>query len=305
MKKKNSHWLIEKFGPNEEHHHRIKKYLVNKKTKFQKVSIAQTYSFGKCLILDGEMQSAQNDEFIYHEALVHPSFIIHRCPKKVLLFGGGEGATLREILKHNTVKKVSMIDIDEEVINFCRIFLPEWHQGSFDNKRVEIIYTDAADYILRSPDKHDIIMSDLPCPIKGGPAWKLYTLEFYRLVKKRLSTNGIFVLQAGSGSLPQIRLHAALYNTLKKVFRFVFPYQEFIPSFDVPWAFILCSDFYNPCEMRANVINNRIKTRINGNLKFYDGTTHEALFRIPKYLRTLYKEGKEIITKNHPVFFFK
>ncbi len=307
MKKniKKSQWFVERFSPGEEHHHRIEKYLIDKKTPFQSVSIARTYSFGKCLILDGEMQSAQSDEFIYHEALVHPALFLHPKPKRILLFGGGEGATLREILKHKFVEEVVMLDIDEEVIRFCKTHLPEWHQGSFDNSRVRIVYTDAREYIAHNAEKYDVIISDLPCPIQGGPAWKLYTKEFYQMVRKRVRPRGIFALQAGSGTIPQIRLHLAIYQTLKRVYKGVFPYYEFVPSFDVPWAFILCSDFYRPDKLNAREVERRIKNRMNGILKFYDGLTHEGLFKIPKHLRRLHRESKEVITQRHPLFLYK
>src|SRR4051812_30346362 len=108
-------WFTERFTPHESHSHQLKKILIQTKTQFQNAILADSHSFGRCLILDGEMQSAQLDEFIYHECLVQPAMILHKKPQDVLILGGGEGATVREILRHPSVKRATMVDIDGEV----------------------------------------------------------------------------------------------------------------------------------------------------------------------------------------------
>src|ERR1041385_266986 len=107
-----NNWFTERFTPDESHSHRFKETIIQTKTKFQNAILADSCSFGRCLILDGEMQSAQLDEFIYHECLVQPAMVLHPKPKKVLILGGGEGATVREILRHPSVQQVTMVDID-------------------------------------------------------------------------------------------------------------------------------------------------------------------------------------------------
>lgn len=306
-KKSRNKWFTEWFTSHENHSHQLKKILVKKKTKFQNALIADTYSFGRCLVLDGEMQSAQLDEFIYHEALIHPSFITHPNPKNVVILGGGEGATLREILKHKTVEKVRMVDIDGEVVNFCDRHMRLWHQGSFKNPRAEVIIGDAKKFIEETTEKFDLIISDLPSPIEAGPAYQLYTVEFYRILKERLHSNGVFVLQAGTTNLLQIALHLKLFRTLKEVFPVVRSYSAHVPSFDVPWAFLCCSRSRNvdPLKISGKETSQRIAKRINQPLKFYDGMTHEGLFRIPKHLRKLLDQEKGMITAKHPIYFFK
>lgn len=267
--------------------------------------VADSASFGRCLILDGEMQSAEMDEFIYHEALVHPAMVSHPAPEKVLVMGGGEGATLREILKHKQLKEAIMVDIDDEVVEFCKKHLKTWHTGSFDSPKVKLIIADARKYVLETNSIFDVIISDLPSPIEGGPAYLLYTLEFYKKMINKLSKGGVFVLQAGSGNLLQIDLHKMLYSTLRNVFRYVYPYYTFVPSFDVPWAFIFCSNSINPMEFSENRLAGLIKKRISGALRFYDAQTHAGLFRIPLYLRELLGREKRVITEKRPVYFFK
>lgn len=300
-------WFKEWFTPHESHSHELKKILIKKKTKFQDVLVADSYSFGRCLILDGEMQSSQMDEFIYHEALTHPALILHPHPKKVVILGGGEGATLREILKHKSITNVKMVDIDGEVVEFCKKHLSLWHQGSFYNPRAEIIIGDAKKFIEETQEKFDLIVSDLPSPIEAGPAYQLYTVEFYQKLVQKLSRTGLFVLQAGSGNLLQIELHLKLYRTLKQIFPIVRSYGSYVPSFDVPWSFLLCSkkSYQDPLLLSIQEVDKRIAKRIQGSLRFYDGIAHQGLFGISKNLRNALQKEKGIITLKKPVYFYK
>jgi spermidine synthase len=300
----NGEWFTERFTPHESHSHRLKKTIIQTRTKFQNAVLADSESFGRCLILDGEMQSAQLDEFIYHECLVQPAMVLHRAPKDVLILGGGEGATVREILRHPTVQRVTMVDIDGEVVDFCVEYLKEWHKGTLKHPKTRLIIDDARKFVLEQDEQFDLIISDLPTPIEGGPAYQLYTVEFYKKMVKRLRPGGIFIAQAGSGSLVQLHFHSVLANTLRKVFKVVRPFYAFVPSFDVPWAFLICSQGADPITLNAKAVDKRLG-KMEKDLKFYDGSTHEGLFRIPKYLRRLVAKEKQFISEKKPVFFFK
>ena len=105
-------WFTERYTPHDVRSHQLKKVLVRSQTRFQKAVLADTYSFGRCLILNDEIQSAEKDEFIYHECLVQPAMALHPRPRDILILGGGEGATVREILRHPRVRRVTMVDID-------------------------------------------------------------------------------------------------------------------------------------------------------------------------------------------------
>jgi spermidine synthase len=297
-------WFTERFTLHETHSHHLKKTLVKKQTKFQKAILADSYSFGRCLILDGEMQSAQLDEFIYHECLVQPAMVLHPKPKKVLILGGGEGATVREILRHPSVQQVTMVDIDGEVVDFCKQYLEEWHQGTLEHAKTRLIIDDARKFVLETEEKFDIIISDLPTPIEGGPAYQLYTTEFYEKMLTRLTPDGLFIAQAGSGSLVQIHFHSVLFNTLRKLFKVVRPFYAFVPSFDVPWAFLVASRKADPRKLTAKAVDQRLG-KMRANLRFYDGEAHEGLFRIPKYLRAHLDREDRVISETQPVFFFK
>src|ERR1017187_3474223 len=135
-------WFTERFTPHESHSHQIKRIIIQTRTKFQNAVLVDSHSFGRCLILDGEMQSAQLDEFIYHECLVQPAMVLRKTAKRVLILGGGEGATVREILRHPQVEQVTMVDIDGEVVDFCKEYLKEWHRGTLTHVKTRLIIDD-------------------------------------------------------------------------------------------------------------------------------------------------------------------
>lgn len=302
---KKSSWIKERFTPNETHSHKIKHFLVSKKTKFQYAVLADSYSFGRCLILDGEMQSAEVDEFIYHECLVHPAMTMHPDPKDILILGGGEGATTREVLRYKNLNTVTTVDIDGEVVDFCKKYLKKWHQGSFTHPKSQIIIEDAGSYVANTEKKFDVIISDLPTPIEGGPAYMLYTIEFYKKLKQLLKPGGIFSFQSGSGNLLQLKFHAMHFNTLKNIMKNIFSFYAYVPSFDVPWAFIVCGDDNLNITIKTAEIEKRLKQRLISQLKFYDACAHIGLFNIPKYMRNLLNKEKKLISNKKLIYFFK
>jgi len=297
-------WLYDRISENFIQLYRIEEVLYTGQTKFQAIKIIQSGSFGKCLVLDDKIQSSEVDEFIYHEALVQPAMIVHPCPETVFIAGGGEGATLREVLSHNTVKRAVMVDIDEEVIAICKKYLPDLSRGSFEDKRTELYHVDARDYLAKSEETFDIIIIDLPDPIEEGPAYLLYTQEFYQLVRDRLTADGIISVQAGSASLNELLNLTAVNNTLKSVFPIVCPYQTDVPCFGGPWGFCLASSTLNPVVLSATEIDRRISARSLTSLKFYDGLTHQGMFSLPRYLRDELSQQKRLITDNEPLYLY-
>jgi len=294
-------WFHDYVNPDITISHRIKEVIYSGQTKFQSIAIIDNDSFGKCLVLDGKIQSSEVDEFIYHEALVHPAMVTHPNPEKVFIAGGGEGATLREVLAHNTVKKAVMVDIDEEVVNICRHFLPSWHQNSFDDQRAELHFADARAYLEKNDAKFDVIIIDLPDPLEKGPARLLYTREFYELVKQRLQPDGIISVQAESANWTQIANFVDIVNTLANVFPIVRPYQAHVPSFNSLWGFATASQKLDPQKLTPEEIDLKISTRISRQLKSYDGLTHQAMFTIPKHLRLKLSEIEKVITDKEPI----
>jgi spermidine synthase len=294
-------WLYDEVSPDLAQLHKIKKVIYSGRTEFQSIEIVDTKSFGICLVLDGKIQSSERDEFIYHEVLVHPAMLSHACPKTVFIAGGGEGATLREVLAHKTVKRVVMVDIDRQVIDICRRFLPEFHQGSFDDPRLKLCFADARGYLQETNNRFDVVIIDLVEPLEEGPACLLYTREFYQLVKERLNPDGIMSVQSGASGWTNLQNFTAIINTLKSVFTIVCPYQAYVPSFVDLWGFATASQRINPTELLSEDADHRIAARLLSKPKSYDGLTHQSLFTLPKHTRHQLTITKKIITDKKPI----
>ena len=297
-------WFLDKISRNFVQLHSIEEVLYTGQTKFQHIEILRTGNFGKCLVLDGKIQSSEVDEFIYHEALVQPAMLAHPRPEKVFIAGGGEGATLREVLSHKTVKKAVMIDVDKDVIKICKKFLPQYNQGAFKDRRTELRHTDAREYLAKTSEAFDIIIIDLTEPIEEGPAYLLYTREFYRLVRDRLTVNGVISVQAGSASMTETLCFSSVYKTLRSVFPIVCPYQIDVPSFGGPWGFCVASSILNPATLSAKEIDSRISTR-RLNLKCYDGVSHQGMFSLAMHLRNGLAEEGRLITDKKPLYVYQ
>jgi spermidine synthase len=278
-------WYVDQVVEDQLHCYAIEDVLVDIKTHWQKIQIIKTKTLGKCLIIDGKIQSSEADEYIYHESLVHPSLILHPDPKEILVIGVGEGATLREILKYEDVHIIA-VEIDPEVINFAEQYLEEWHQGAFKDFRVKLIYEDGWKYMEETENYFDVIILDLPEPYPNTPAFRLYSSEFYKMVYDRLKPNGIMVTQGETTQWGQQERHFWIRKNIKNIFKDkVYSYQAYIPSFDSSWGFIMAGKGdLNPFKS-IEEIDRLIKNRVKGELKFYDGITHLSLFYLPKYLR--------------------
>ncbi|XP_051224004.1 thermospermine synthase ACAULIS5 isoform X2 [Lolium perenne] len=239
-------------------------------SKYQEIALIDTKHFGKALIIDGKMQSTEVDEFIYHESLIHPSLLFHPNPKTVFIMGGGEGSAARETLKHKTVQRVVMCDIDEEVVDFCRTYLSaNW--DAFANDKLRLVINDARAELEKSTEKFDVIVGDLADPVEGGPCYQLYTKCFYQnVLKPKLDDHGIFVTQAGpAGVLTHKEVFSSIYNTLRHVFKHVKAYTAHVPSFADTWGWVMASD--QPFTLTAQQINQRIVDRIDGELLYLSG----------------------------------
>ena len=306
-KVRNWWWFIDRIGNYEAHMHAITKTVMTETTKFQEVGIMESVSYGKILVLDGDMQSSQYDEFIYHESIVQPAMIAHKNPKKILILGGGEGATLREVLRHNTVEKVVMIDIDARLVDICKEFLPEYSQGSFEDKRVTLITSDALKWLEEHDDKFDVIIADLTDPLPYTPSSGIYSIPFFELLKSHLGEGGIFSTQSSRVSFIDMHLHCVLYSAIKKVFPNVKTAVVSVPGFDVPWSFTSAYISSDLMTLTMDEINSRIAERIGDNLKFYDGETHNSIFSLQKYVRQTredFLEGKIVkSTENYEPFY--
>ncbi|MFQ3574369.1 MAG: polyamine aminopropyltransferase [Thermodesulfovibrionales bacterium] len=300
----NSRWFLEETTKDEGSYHSLIDIVHSSTSPYQRIEIIQTGSYGRTLVLDGKIQSTEVDEFIYHEALVHPAIAIIDNPKKIMIAGGGEGATAREALRYRTIERIDLVDLDKEVVEVSIKHLDKWHAGAFSNPKVNLCIADARLFIQQQEDAYDCIIADLPEPFEGGPALMLYTQTFYESVKKALNSRGIFITQATSSSVNNLMTFVAIINTLKAVFPIVRPYIVNVPSFHTPWGFVLASKSIDPIKISPVEIERRLSD-FKDELKFYDGNIHFSLFTLPRFVKhAVETHGHLIITDSSTLSFY-
>jgi spermidine synthase len=288
-------WYIERLRKDEIHGHKIRRRVARLKTSFQLAEIIDTADYGRCLFLDGLVQSTEADEFIYHEALIHPAMMLHPNPETVFVGGGGEGAPLREILKHPTVQHVDMVEIDGQVVGLAEKHLPSWHRGAYASPKVVLHIDDARAFLQRTARSYDVMVLDLCDPGESGPARKLFTMEFYRLLRERLSRSGLVVVQGGSANINMLEGYARVYQSLKKNFRTVLPYQACVHAYVGQWGYFLAGDGRRAMAATAATLERRFRERrLAGKTKFYAPAVHAGLFAQPPYLGEFLRKGRAI-----------
>lgn len=254
--------FVEDTDPFDRYVYRLSRVLYQGQTQHQNVMIADTLNFGRALMLDGAIQSTQEDEALYHELLVQPAMLRHPEPRDVLIIGGGEGATLREVLVHRSVRSVVMVDIDRELVELCREHLVAWHRGAFEDRRVRLVFEDGRQFVENDSSRYDVVIIDLVDFLDNGPAQALYTRQFYELLRKRLRPDGIVAVQGLEFSFSDAQPHAALARTLRTVFPEVHTYRGAIPSFLSSWGFLIASDWVRPSEWSPSDIDRAIYSKL-------------------------------------------
>ena len=297
-------WVNEYISPWDIYQHGVQELLVARRTQYQQMQIVTTGMYGKALVLDGKWQSCSGDEFLYHEPLVQPAMILHGNVKRALVLGGGEGATIREILRWKTVEKVVMVDIDGEVVEACKEHMPELHQGAFEDPRAEVIIGDALEYLDKTDERFDLVISDLSDPIEEGPSFKLFTKEYFEQIKRVLNPDGFFVVQAGPVAPGEMALHVRLVNTVNAVWPNARSYSSHVPTYASPWGFGIASN--RPIDTRpdVNAVNALLESKTTGGLRFIDGETLLGLMQTPAHIRRALEAETEVYTLTKPPKFF-
>ena len=257
------------------------KILFSKQSDFQKVEVFETESdLGRVLTLDDLMMTTEGDEYHYHEMIVHIPMMHHKNPETVLVIGGGDGGTVREVLKHKTVKKVILAEIDGMVIDACKEFLPTISCGLSDD-RVDIQVVDAIDFIKDKKNEYDVVLIDSTDPM--GPGEGLFTDEFYTNVMNSLKDGGIMVAQSESPFVNKQEIKK-MYTQLKRVFPICATYTSNIPTYPGGyWAWAFCSKTVKPLSYFADDrYQDVVKT-----CKIYNKEYHNARFALPNYLKEL------------------
>ncbi len=259
--------------------------LYDKKSEFQRTRVIDTYAYGKCLTIDNMVMTTEKDEFHYHEMITHPALLTHPKPKKVLVIGGGDGGTIREVLKHKSIEKVTMVEIDENVIEASKLFLPKL-SVSFDHPKLNLIIGDGIKYVKEADDKSfDVIIIDSSDPV--GPAEGLFSTEFYENCSRILKDDGAIVVQGESpvfNSNAFVDLNQCLKNIFSK--ENVQTMIVHIPTYPSGvWGFQFASkkgyDFKEFDSRKvAEFCNNYV-------LHFYNPEIHKAAFALPNYIKRM------------------
>lgn len=255
---------------------KVDKVLATKQSKYQRIDIFDTPEFGRILVTDGLIMSTEKDEFIYHEMLAHVPLMAHPNPRKVLVIGGGDGGTVREVLKHKEIEHVDLVEIDEDVIELTQKYIPSFWGDAVNDPRLHIHIQDGAKFIKTKENEYDVVIVDASDPIDISGV--LYTVEFYRDVYRALKEEGIMVSQTES-ALTDIDITARIFENVKQVFPIVKVYHTTLHSFPPEWTFTIASKKTDPVEVKNP---ERIS---NLRLRCYNLEYHKACFVLPNYFK--------------------
>ena len=293
-------WITDEGNPEESYRYAVSEVILWANTPYQNLAIVDTRAYGKALVLDGNWQSCVADEFLYHEPLAHPALLFHGAPKTVAILGGGEGATLREVLRWKSIERVVMIDLDEAVVDACKEHLPEMHQGAFEDPRAELLICDATEWLDTTDDSFDVVISDLSEPLEEGPSYRLFTQEYFRQMKRVLRPDGVFTLQAGSVAPHEITVFARVAKTLQTVFDQVRPYSSYVPSFSTPWGFLLAADGSLKTTPTSDAVDQRLREKTSGGFRMLDGVAFLGLLSTSAHIRNAIESETTIYTLANP-----
>ena len=278
-------WFSECHAPDVKHSLRVNRHLYSKKSEYQQIDIFDTPEFGRVLALDGNVMLTERDEFIYDEMITHVPMSVHKNAKDILVIGAGDGGVVKELTRYDRVERIDLVEMDGEVIEACRAYLPE-NACRLDDSRVHIYFDNALRFIRRCSNEYDLIIVDSNDPF--GPSEGYFTREFYGICYNALREDGIMVNQQGSpfykhDAEAMQRSHKRIVNT----FPISRVYQAHIPTYAAGyWLFGFASKKYHPLnDLQAEKWNGlHIPTW------YYTTNLHAGAFMLPKYVEDMLEE---------------
>ena len=258
--------------------------LAEQHSPMQHIEIVDTALFGRAMRIDGCFMTSERDEFFYHEPMIHLPALTHGAPRQALIVGGGDGGAARALLRHPSIERVVLAELDRAVIDMARQWLPAVHGGAFDDPRLHLHIGDGRAFIEGSAAQFDQIVLDLTDPF--GPAVALYTREFYQACQRALRPGGVLSLHIQS-PIHRGHIMARLVAALRSVFGVVRPYLQYVPLYGTLWAMAMASDQVDPLALSAAEVDARLVARGLGDLKLYSGATHHALLALPPFVQAL------------------
>lgn len=275
-------WFTEKHTAHVKLSIQVDKQIYSSQSEFQRIDIFESPEFGRFLTLDGYMMLTEKDEFVYHEMMVHVPMAVHPNVKKVLVIGGGDGGTIRELSRYTTIEEIDLVEIDEEVVEACKKYLPQTACG-FQDSRVKCYYDDGLKFVRKYENTYDLILVDSTDPF--GPGEGLFTKEFYGNCYKALKEDGIMVNQHES---PFYKEDAYAMQRAHKRIVESFPiskvYQAHIPTYPSGhWLFGFASKKYHPIN------HQRVEEWKSLGLKtqYYNEQLHKGAFALPNYVEEM------------------
>lgn len=264
----------------------IEQVLFSKQSSFQNVEIYQTDTWGKLLVIDGMVMLSEHDEFVYHEMLSHVPLNTHPDPRQVLIIGGGDGGTAREVLRHPSIEQVDLVEIDETVIQACQDLMPEI--GDWNNPKLNVRITNGIEHIKESRDRYDVILVDGSDPV--GPAVDLFRKEFYTYCHQALRDNGVMATQCESPWVASYYPHMKeVYDSMNELFAIHQPYLASIPLYPAGlWCFMLGSKSQNPLNEQAVKRAESNTTSPDIPFRYYNPEIHQSAFSLPEFVREIF-----------------
>lgn len=275
-------WFTEKWSSDSKFSIKYKQVLHSEQTPFQQIDFYQSEEFGTFFTLDGFLMVTEKDEFIYHDMIVHPAFATNPAIKKVLIIGGGDGGTAREVLRYKTVEEVVMVEIDERVFRLCQKYLPITAQGVEEDPRMTLHFEDGVAYVKNAPDaSYDLIIVDSTDPISVGEG--LFTTEFYQECYRVLKKDGILVNQHESPFYAEDARHMKrAHKKIKSIFPIAKVYQYHMPTYaSGHWLFGFASKTHDP----VNDLQADEWKKFDLKTKYYNTDVHVGAFCLPTYVK--------------------
>lgn len=267
---------------------RFERRLLSLHTPYQHLELLESAQLGRTLRLDGRFMTSEADEFFYHEALVHPVAMVHPCPERALILGGGDGGAAKELLKHPSIQRVTLVDLDPDVIDVARRELAAIHRGALDDERVQVVCADGYEFVRGAKELFDLVLLDLTDP--GTPAGSLYSEQFMSDLSQVLAPGGAVVFHVGAPFFQagQVR---SLLHCLRRTFGIVSPYGLHIPLYGAYWGMAVASHELDPLSLNTAELAARLRGRGIGDLRYYNPEVHEGLFALPNFYKELLRNG--------------
>lgn len=264
--------------------HVVEKTYFSQKTEYQQVDVFETPKFGTVLALGGVINCTERDEAGYHEMLVHVPLMAHAAPRRVLIIGGGDGGTMREVCRHDVVETAVQVEIDEVVVEVCKKYLPQTAVG-FEHPKCQLIIGDGLDYVKKAADgSFDVILVDSTDPVDAGTV--LFTEDFYRECHRVLADDGVLVPQSDSMFNSPKNVERVV-RQLGEIFSSVHVYRSLVPTYPFSmWNFTFASKGTHPTD-RMNLDRARA---IESQLRYYTPELHGAAFVLPKWMNDMISE---------------